>query len=313
MCGADTTSSGRGTVNGFGWRAHARRVVQLAITVVALVVLAIEGLPAFGATTLIAPVLSSPVTTTTTVQLTWTDPNTQESGYVVERAPAAAGPFAQVADLNNNNTTYTDAGLVPGTTLYYRVHARGKRGVTSPFSNVVSARTQGGVDNMAPSVPSGVSASATLCNNVHVSWSSVTDTGGSGLRGFYVYRNGSLLTPQASPLSGTTFDDGTVSAGTYSYAVSAVDNAGNESSKSTAASASPLGCGDSIAPSVPTAVSASATLCSNVHVSWSSVTDTGGSGLRGYRVYRNGASSPIASPSGTSFDDGTVAGATTYS
>src|SRR5689334_9171352 len=141
MCGADTTSSGRGTVNGFGWGAHARRLVQLAITVVALVVLAIEGLPAFGVTTLIAPVLSAPVTTTTTVTLTWTDPNTQESGYVVERAPAAAGTFVQIADLNNNNTTYTDTGLTPGATLYYRVHARGRRGVTSPYSNVVDRKS----------------------------------------------------------------------------------------------------------------------------------------------------------------------------
>src|SRR5947207_2202889 len=44
---------------------------------------------------------------------------------------------------------------------------------------------------------------------------------------------------------------------------------------------------DTVAPSVPTALSASAPSCSQINLGWNPSTDSGGSGLKGYNVYRN--------------------------
>src|SRR5205823_3403588 len=45
--------------------------------------------------------------------------------------------------------------------------------------------------------------------------------------------------------------------------------------------------GDTVSPSVPTALSASAPSCSQINLAWNPSTDGGGSGLKGYNVYRN--------------------------
>src|SRR5439155_8043802 len=42
---------------------------------------------------------------------------------------------------------------------------------------------------------------------------------------------------------------------------------------------------DLVAPSFPTALTASAVGCSQIYLAWTASTDTGGSGLRGYNVY----------------------------
>ena len=76
---------------------------------------------------------------------------------------------------------------------------------------------------------------------------------------------------------GTTSDAGLVENTAYNYTVSAIDNAmpSNESAQSGAVSRSTPGC----PPSVPADVTATATSCTSITVSWNASTDTGGSGL----------------------------------
>jgi hypothetical protein len=72
----------------------------------------------------------------------------------------------------------------------------------------------------------------------------------------------------------------------------------------------------SVAPTVPTGLAVSGTpTTSQVGLSWSASTDPGGPGVAGYRVYRNGSTTPLnATPvSSTNYTDTTVAPATTYS
>ena len=69
---------------------------------------------------------------------------------------------------------------------------------------------------------------------MRINWSASTDTGGSGLAAYRIYRNGVLLSAAAA--SATTFTDATAVPNTaYDYRVSAIDNANNESAQSTAA------------------------------------------------------------------------------
>ena len=75
----------------------------------------------------------------TQVTLRWTDPATNETGYVVERKVGAAGTFGVLTSppLPPNSATYMDNLLLAaGTTYYYRVGAVGLNGTS--YSNEVS-------------------------------------------------------------------------------------------------------------------------------------------------------------------------------
>jgi uncharacterized repeat protein (TIGR03806 family) len=70
---------------------------------------------------------------------------------------------------------------------------------------------------------------------------------------------------------------------------------------------------DTLAPSIPQDPLATSTSATQVNVSWSASTDTGGAGLAGYRIYRSGATMPLATSTTTSYLDNTVVGNTAYS
>ncbi|MFN8158829.1 MAG: metallophosphoesterase [Candidatus Nanopelagicales bacterium] len=67
---------------------------------------------------------------------------------------------------------------------------------------------------------------------------------------------------------------------------------------------------DTIAPSVPTSVTATAASSSQVDVRWAPSTDN--TAVSSYRVYRNGSASPVATTTSTSWSDTGRAGSTTY-
>ena len=70
---------------------------------------------------------------------------------------------------------------------------------------------------------------------------------------------------------------------------------------------------DNLAPSVPLNIAANAVSSSRIDVSWSASTDTGGSGLAGYRGFRDGSSTPLFATSSTSYSDTGLTQATQYS
>ncbi|WP_405145829.1 fibronectin type III domain-containing protein [Sphaerisporangium sp. NBC_01403] len=163
-------------------------------------------------------------------------------------------------------------------------------------------------DCTAPSTPTGLAVTGRTDTSVSLSWSASTDTGGSGLRGYNVYRSGTKVT--ATPVTGTSFTDTGLTAGhTYQYTVEAVDNAGNASGRSAAVSATTTGCaGDCTAPTAPTLTSTGKTAAS-VSLSWSGATDN--VGVTGYDLYRG--TTLVASPTGTSYTDDGLSPSTGYS
>jgi uncharacterized repeat protein (TIGR03806 family) len=93
-------------------------------------------------------------------------------------------------------------------------------------------------DTAAPSVPADVVAAAASNSRVDVSWSASTDTGGSGLSGYRLYRDGAGTALATVNAPATTYADTGLAASTqYSYVVRAFDVAGNESASSSAAAA----------------------------------------------------------------------------
>jgi chitodextrinase len=70
-------------------------------------------------------------------------------------------------------------------------------------------------------------------------WSASTDSGGSGLAGYELFRSSSPSGPwtQVATTTGTTFVDKSATRGTYWYFVRAYDRAGNRSAASPTATA----------------------------------------------------------------------------
>ncbi len=91
-------------------------------------------------------------------------------------------------------------------------------------------------DTTAPSVPTGLSASAVSSSQINLSWSASTDN--VGVTGYDVYRGGTLL----ASVTGTSWENTGLTANTaYSYQVRAKDAAGNVSALSAQVSATTQG------------------------------------------------------------------------
>jgi hypothetical protein len=157
-----------------------------------------------------------------------------------------------------------------------------------------------------------VTAAAATCTQVNLTWNASSDAGGSGVAGYNVYRNGGFLKQVLAPATSTT-DPGCGASTVYSYAVTAFDHAGNASGQSTSATTNTPACPDTTRPSVPTGLTATASSCSQVGLAWNASTDTGGSGLKGYDLYRNGSFlRQVLAPTTSAADTGVVA-STAYS
>src|SRR6266850_39809 len=155
-------------------------------------------------------------------------------------------------------------------------------------------------DTTAPTVPQNLTATAAGPTQVNLSWSASTDSGGSGLAGYRVFRGGTQITTTTA----TTYSDTGLTANTaYTYTVRAYDNAtpANVSADSSAASAT-TAAPDTTAHTVPQKIVATALGPTQVHLTWSASTDSGGAGLAGYRVLRAGTQ--VATTIATTYDDG---------
>ncbi len=106
----------------------------------------------------------------------------------------------------------------------------------STRSAVVEVRVQADdKDSIAPSVPAKLVAVARTAHSIQLNWAAAADNpGGSGIAGYDVYRDGTLI---ASPLASQYLDTGLVPETAYRYVVRARDKAGNASAHSAAVKA----------------------------------------------------------------------------
>ena len=219
--------------------------------------------------------LSATATSTSTIRLAWFDANSHEDSYYIERSRASTTGFSAVATTARNQTAYNDSGLASGTTYYYRVRASAKGQLLSLLERCQCHDSIGRRCDRALGACRAHRVSEWVQPG-NIAWTASTDTGGSGLRGYNVYRNGVFVRQVLAPASSTS-DTGMAASTTYSYAVSAVDTAGNTSAMSATASATTPACPDSSAPSVPTGLTVSPVSCSQLNLAWVAATDTGGS------------------------------------
>ncbi|GIF13569.1 pectinesterase family protein [Actinoplanes teichomyceticus] len=216
------------------------------------------------------------------VVLTWSaNPAGTTTGYVVQRAPAASGPFTTLTATPVTGTTLTDAAAPAGTTSHYRLIAVNAGGSSAPATAAITLAA----DTRAPAAPSSAKA-VVAAVGMTVSWAANRET---DLAGYTVQkRNGdgvyvAYLPAAGATFTGTTFTDPTITEGTGAYfRIRAVDTTGNISSYSSVTAASPM-----VKPATPTGLKAAPSATHGITLSWAANRE---SDLAGYTVTRSSSS-----------------------
>ena len=147
--------------------------------------------------------------------------------------------------------------------------------------------------------PANFAASTLNSGGVQLSW-----TASDGAAGYRVYRDRALV----ATVTGTTWTDSNVAPlATYTYAITTVDGAGNESAPSAVTTASTPLARDSQAPTVPGNFSA-VTGASGVTLTWQASNDD--RAVVGYTIYRD--SQVVATVAGTTWTDANASGTHRY-
>jgi chitodextrinase len=157
-------------------------------------------------------------------------------------------------------------------------------------------------DTVPPTAPSNLSATAVNGGRVDLSWTASTDN--VGVAGYRVYRNG----VQIGAATATTYSDTTaVPSSSYGYHVVAYDTSGNVSSPSNTVTVQTPA--DTLPPTTPSGLAATAAGPAEVDLTWSPSTDD--VGVAGYEILRDGVQ--IGTSSTASYADLTTRSSTTYS
>ncbi|MFT3788022.1 MAG: PA14 domain-containing protein [Tepidisphaeraceae bacterium] len=232
-------------------------------------------------TVVVAP--SAPTTLTastpssTSVSLSWTDTSTNETQFIIERAPGTSGgTFAQVGFVGANITTFTDTTASAGTTYRYRVYASNSAG-PSGYSNVVTATTPAG--STTPAAPSSFAAQLLSGPQVKLTWTdnSTNETGFKIERRYagWIWEAATTVAANAVTYTDTNVIGGVV----YEYRISATNAAGSSAVVEgliVDTSGSPQ------APAAPTGLTATAATGTRVDLAW----DDNSTNETGFKVER---------------------------
>ncbi|WP_214106013.1 cellulase family glycosylhydrolase [Acrocarpospora catenulata] len=183
----------------------------------------------------------------------------------------------QVTNFNPNQMTSW------GTRLF-----NGANGIASTAVECTLCGGTTSTDTTPPTTPGTPAASNITSTGATLTWTASTDSGGSGLAGYNVYRRvGTTDTQIATSTTNSVALTGLTASTQYQVFVRARDGAGNLSGNSTlttfTTSAPPV---DTTPPTIPGTPTVSGVTSTGATLNWTASTDSGGSGLAGYNVYR---------------------------
>ncbi len=107
--------------------------------------------------------LAAGTLSTSRIKLTWVDNSDNELGFKIERKKSG-GSYTQIAEVDEDVTSYTNSGLQNNTEYYYRVRAYNSEG-DSPYSNTASATT-----GNIPDTPSDLEAEGISSTSIKLTW-----------------------------------------------------------------------------------------------------------------------------------------------
>ncbi len=185
-----------------------------------------------------------------------------------------------------------------------RIMVKGSNHIFFDISNTNFTITGSAGDTVAPSAPTGLTASGTTQTTTSLSWNVATDN--IAVTGYNIYQDGTLK----SSVTGTTYAVTGLTPGTaYAFTIKAKDAAGNVSAASNTANVTTLELADTTAPSTPANLVASGTTQTTTDLSWNAASDN--TAVVSYSIYQNG--SYKGSSTTTSYDVTGLTAETTYS
>ena len=227
--------------------------------------------------------LTAAAISTSQINLTWTSNSNNATGFQVERAQSATGPWKQAATISANTTSSATAGLGASTVYFYRVMAYNSAG-NSGYSNVASATT---LSMLPAGAPGNLAAKTEGSTKINLSWTN----NASDATGFKIERCegrgcSGFTEIDATAANVTSYENVGLSFSTsYSYRVRAYNSTHDSGYSNTATAVTAR---DTIPPTVPTGVNATVVSSSKIRLRWKPPSDTGGSDLGGYNVYHAG-------------------------
>lgn len=244
------------------------------------------------------------------INISWDEVATALS-YNILRSTSQTGTFTIIGNtLGRTNTSYTDNGLEPTTTYFYRVTALSDC-AESERSNFATAAT--GCD-IAPAVaPGNVRAEVVSDSTIMISWDAVP--GGGVNYAVYISENqsenyrrwGGNISHTSTLLLSTSLSPAT----TYYFRVTTINACGESERSASFASITTDDCDMDIPPD-PTELTATALSSRSIEITWNSV-----DGAAHYDVFRSTERYSTywtvgRNITGTSFIDTTTAHSTTY-
>jgi len=191
------------------------------------------------------------------VTLTWQDNSINEDGFKIERA-ANAGTYAEIASVAPNTQSYTDSGVVAGTSYCFRIRSFNTSGASSPSNEscvtiplttfTLNLTKSGTGSGSVTSAPAGISC-GTDCSEVYSSGTVVSLMATAGLGSTFAGWSGDsdcvdgIVTMTANKSCIATFNASVVSSYTLNIAVTSVVSADGNGSGSVTSNPVGINCG----------------------------------------------------------------------
>jgi len=194
--------------------------------------------------------------------------------------------------------SFTDTGLNPEQSYQYRVSAIDAAGNESSRSAALTVSTPATPDTSAPTTPSNLRSTTVTSDQISLMWNAASDN--VGVTRYRLYKNGSNTAFATTSTQGYN-DTGLTAEQSYQYRVSAVDAAGNESSRSAVLTVSTTAAPDSSAPTTPANLRSTTVTHEQINLMWNAASDN--LGVTGYRLYKDGSSTAFASTTTPGYND----------
>lgn len=220
--------------------------------------------------------LDASTSSTSQINLTWTDNSDNETNFVIDRSTSSTFTSVVTASVNAGVTSYSATGLVAGTTYFFRVRATNAAG-NSANSATASATTQAAPT--APAAASGLAATAASTSQVSLAW----NDNSNNETGFEIDRatNSTFTAGLASMTVGanaTSYSMAGLAAGTtYYFRVRATNGVGDSANTSAVYATTMTAPVVPTTPSAASGVTATAASSSQINLAWvdNSTNETG--------------------------------------
>src|SRR5262245_57338629 len=230
---------------------------------------------------------------TNQINLTWANNANDATGFFVDRALSAAGPWTRIATLSADTTSCASTGLRPATVYYYRVSAYNTWG--NSFSEIVSAKP---LSPLPAGAPINLMATSLGSTAIKLAWTN----NASDATGFKIERcqsDGCSSFDQTAIVTAneTSYEDNPLSdSTTYSYRVRAFNS--TDHSAYTNIATVTTGRGNVPPGETPMQLTATAISADKIKLKWTAAKKTDAD-VAGYNIYQNGVR--ISSARGTTF------------